>query len=231
MPNRHNCCFTHLSDEEIQKICSVYLEKSQAAVCEQFGITRYALLRIIKNAGVQRDRYGAQRNAMVSKGIKKTLRANPEIVSNRTQKHHVGAKRSLTSCEKMQKSAWARMQQQKNRFVSKIETKFGHHLSQKLGVVMQPQFRVDGKPFDFLCENQLLIEFDGPHHYNPDYFLWKKQLGGFEKQQERDRLRYEIAHRNGYRLLVIQQKQVNRRGELSDDTMHLIMKELGHESL
>jgi len=229
MPNKHNCCFTHLSKDEIQQICSAYLEKSQAAVCQQFGITRYALLRILENTGVKRDCYGAQRNAMVSQSIKRTLGANPEIVSERTQKHHVGAKRSLVSCEKMQKSAWARMQRQKNRFVSKIETNFGHHLSKKLGITMQPQFRIEGKPFDFLCENQLLIEFDGPHHYNPDYFLWRNQPDRFIKQQQRDRLRHEIAHRNGYRLLVIQQTQVDRHGKLSDDTMHLIMKEIGHE--
>lgn len=229
MPNRSDCCFTRLSQSEIEQILAAYQTQSQTNVCKQFNITKYALLRIIKNAGVVRSRYGSERNNLVSKGIKKTLLENPTIVIERVQKYHLGVKRSKTSRKKMQEAAWLRMQNNPTNFISKIETLFGSNLAKKFDVKMVPQFRVENKPFDFLCENKLLIEFDGPHHYDDTYFLWKGEPNKFKKQQQRDCLRQEIAHRNGYKLLVIQQKQVDRCGRLCDDSMHLIMKELGYQ--
>jgi len=227
MPSKYNCCFTELSSEEIQSICESYKDMSQAAVCIKHNITICALKRILKNNNICRSRYGKERNELLSRSIKKTLELNRVIVENRI-KLHLGAKRSLASRQKMREAAWKRISKQPKNFVSKMETKFGDFISKKLNLSIVPQFRVEGKPFDFLVDNQMLVEFDGPHHYVENYFLWKDRPNGFQKQQERDILREDIAFRNGYKLFVVRQSDVNKDAKLFNDLMHCIMGQLGH---
>lgn len=230
MPNKHQSCFLSLSDETIQEVLVAYKTKSKQFVCNQFHITIYALNRIVADAGISRERYGAERNAMVSNGIKAWTYRNPEKIAARSRAH-LGSTRSDESRKKMQKSAWMRMLKQKNQYVSKIETAFGDHLEKKFGVKIIRQFRVDGKPFDFLLENNLLVEFDGPHHYTPNYFLWNDRPDGYEKQQKRDLQRKAIASQNDYDLLVVRQDQVDKQGRPRGDLMHLLMSRMGYDCI
>jgi very-short-patch-repair endonuclease len=227
MSNKHNCCFTELSGEDKKYICESYKSMSQAAVCVKYNITKYALIKVVKDYGVYRTRYGNERNKLLSQSLKNTLQHNRHIVENRI-KIHLGSKRSLASKQKMRLAAWNRISKQPKNFVSKIETKFGYFISKKLNLSVVPQFRVEGKPFDFLVDNKMLVEFDGPHHYVENYFLWKDKPNGFQKQQERDVLRKDIAFRNGYKLFIVRQSDVNRDAKLFNDLMHCIMGQLGH---
>lgn len=114
--------------------------------------------------------------------------------------------------------------------MSKLETKVGEFIARKLGVTVTSQFRVGGKPFDFCIDGKLLLEFDGPHHYKSDYFLWKDNSVGFEKQQQRDVNRHALAKQNDFPLLVVRQTEVDRHGRLSGDTLHFIAASLGYEN-
>jgi very-short-patch-repair endonuclease len=227
MPSKHNCCFTALNQGAISAVLVAYRTKSQAAVCAEFGITRYALLRMLKIHGGKREKYGEERNALISEKHKQAHAIDPSIAARRAELHR-GFKRSAASRAKMQAAAWRRMELQKPRFVSGMEKQFGEFLNDKLGVSCVPQFRVGGKPFDFLLDGRVLLEFDGPHHYKPDYYLWKNRVGGYEKQQERDNLRHAIAEQNGYKLLVVRQDEVDKHGRMRGDGMHRLMHGLGY---
>lgn len=227
MPSKHNCCFTALDQGTISAVLAAYRTKSQAAVCAEFGITRYALLRMLNLHGGKREKYGEECNALISEKHKQAHANDPSIAEKRAEFHR-GSKRSPASKAKMQASAWRRMESQKPRFVSGMEKQFGQFLTDKLGVSCVPQFRVGGKPFDFLLDDRVLLEFDGPHHYKPDYYLWKNNVGGYEKQQERDNLRHTIAEQNGYKLLVVRQDEVDKRGRMRGDGMHRLMQGLGY---
>jgi very-short-patch-repair endonuclease len=228
MPSKHNCCFTALDEGTISAVLAAYKTKSQAEVCAEFGITRYALLRMLKIHGGKREKYGKECNALISEKHKQAHVNDPSIAAHRAEFHR-GSKRSVVSRAKMQASAWKRMESQKPRFVSGMEKQFGLFLTDKLGISCVPQFRVGGKPFDFLLDGRVLLEFDGPHHYKPDYYLWKHRAGGYEKQQERDKLRHNIATQHGYELLVVRQDEVNKRGHMRGDGMHQLMHKLGFE--
>jgi very-short-patch-repair endonuclease len=227
MSSKHNCCFTALEQSTIGAVLVAYKTRSQAAVCAEFGITRYALLRILKIHGGKREKYGEECNKLISEKHKQAHADDPSIAANRAEFHR-GTKRSDAAKAKMQASAWRRMESQKPRFVSGMEKQFGHFLVAKLGVSCVPQFRVGGKPFDFLVDGRVLLEFDGPHHYKPDYYLWKYRVGGYERQQERDKLRHELAEQNGYKLLVVRQDEVDKQGRMRGDGMHRLMQELGY---
>ena len=227
MPSEHNCCFTTLDQGTISAVLAAYKTKSQAAVCAEFGVTRYALLRMLKLHGGKREKYGEERNALISEKHKQAHANDPSVAARRAEFHR-GSKRSAESKAKMQTSAWRRMESQKPRFVSGMEKQFGQFLTDKLGVLCVPQFRVGGKPFDFLLDGRVLLEFDGPHHYKPDYYLWKYRVGGYEKQQERDKLRHDLAEQNGYKLIVVRQDAVDKQGRMRGDGMHRLMQELGY---
>lgn len=230
MPNKHRSCFLSLSKETIQEVLDAYKTTSKDSICKQFNITIYALNRIVSDAGATRERYGPERNSLVSVGVKAWCDRNPEKIEARS-KAHLGSTRSDEAKRKMQRAAWARMLKQKNRYVSKIEQAFGDHLERKLGLKITRQFRVNGKPFDFLVESNLLMEFDGPHHYTPNYFLWSGDVDGYEKQQKRDRQREVIAAQGGYDFMVVRQDQVDSQGRPRGDLMHSLMARMGYDCI
>lgn len=230
MANRYSSAYCGLSEEMKDDIVAFYLQpNSQSRTAEQFNIPLHSLKKLIAERNVTREKYGEVRNKMLASSIRQTLLSNPIIIERRIATH-TGAKRSDESKLRMQKAAWERMSRFPTRYVSKIETKFGEFLSRKLGVTVVPQHRIQGKPFDFLVDNKLLIEFDGPHHYDPDYFLWKNREGGFEKQQVRDANRFEIAQKAGIPIIVVTNKEVNKHGEMHSDLLHLIMYRLEYEN-
>ena len=230
MSNKYSSAYSKMSDNLKDDIVAFYLRpSSQESTTQHFNIPLHSLKKLITERNIIRAKYGDVRNEMVSSSIKKTLISNPDI-GNKRVALHMGAKRSDACKERMQKAAWERMSKFPTKYVSKIETKFGKFLSNKLGLDVVAQYRVQGKPFDFLVDNKLLIEFDGPHHYNPDYFLWKNKQDGFKKQQTRDIKRFEIAEKAGIPLIVITNKEVNKHGELHSNLLHLIMYHLGYEN-
>lgn len=230
MSNKYSSAYSELSEDVKDTIVDFYLApNSQARVASKFNIPLHSILKILRERNVMREKYGDTRNKMVSSSVKITLASNPEIVQQRTARH-TGAKRSLESKVRMQEAAWERLSKYPSRYVSKIETKFGEFLARKLGVTVVAQHRVHGKPFDFLIDGKLLVEFDGPHHYNPDYFLWKNNKDGFSKQQARDVKRFQIAAQANLPLMVITNKEVNKNGELNSDLLHAIMHHVGYNN-
>lgn len=230
MSNKYSSAYSELSEEVKDTIVDFYLTpNSQARVASEFNIPLHSILKILRERNVMREKYGDTRNKMVSSSIKSTLASHPEIVQQRIALH-TGAKRSLESRVRMQEAAWERLSKHPSRYVSKIETKFGEFLSKKLGVTVVAQYRVCGKPFDFLIDGKLLLEFDGPHHYNPDYFLWKNNKDGFSKQQGRDAKRFQLAEQANLPLMVITNEEVNKRGELNSDLLHAIMHNVGYNN-
>lgn len=229
LSNKHNNSLTGITEERIEQILSYYaLPKSQNETAKHFGITLHSLKKLIKDRGVARDRYSPERNLMLSQSIKATLNKKPEIVEARRQ-IHLGSKRSIEAKQRMRISAWKRMQAQDSRFVSKAETAFGEFLKNKLGLAVVPQYRVGLKPFDFLVDGKFLVEFDGPHHYDPNYHLCKIGRVNFAEQQLRDQRRAEIATKMGMKLIVVQQKDVDKKMRLTGDAMHKFLGDLGYE--
>lgn len=230
MSNKYSSAYSNLSEEVKDKIVGFYLApNSQARVASEFDIPLHSTIKVLRERNVIREKYGDTRNKMVSLSNKSTLASRPEIVQQRIAQH-TGSKRSLESRVRMQEAAWERLSKYPSRYVSKIETKFGEFLARKLGVTVVAQYRVQGKPFDFLIDNKLLLEFDGPHHYNPDYFLWKNNKDGFIKQQVRDVKRFQIAKQANMPLMVITNKEVNKHGELNSDLLHAIMHHVGYNN-
>lgn len=230
MSNKHKNSLTGITEERIEEILSYYaLPKSQNETVKYFGITLHSLKKLIKDRGVARDRYSSERNQMLSQSIKATLNRKPELVEARRQ-IHLGSKRSVETKQRMRISAWKRMQAPDSRFVSKAEMAFGEFLKNKLGLAVVPQYRVGLKPFDFLVDGNFLVEFDGPHHYDPNYHLCKIGRVNFEEQQIRDQHRAEIATKMGRKLIVVQQKDVDKKMRLKGDSMHAFMSSLGYES-
>jgi very-short-patch-repair endonuclease len=129
----------------------------------------------------------------------------------------------------MQKSAWKRMEKQSDSFISKAEKQFGEFIKTKLGLTVTNQYRSGLKPFDFLVEEKVLVEFDGPHHYDPDYYMCKSGKVDFQKQQERDKKREEIAKQLNMSLIVVEQRTLDKRMRLKGDAMHKFMGDLGYE--
>lgn len=229
MANKHSCDYIRLSDQNKAEIIAYYLTpKSKRKVTEKFGITVYSLNRILKEMSISREKYGDVRNRMVSQGIKECLQNHPEIVEARI-KLHTGSKRSAESKQKMREAAWNGLSKRKIKYISKIETNFGSFIARKFGLKLLAQYRVGNKPFDFLIEDhKILVEFDGPHHYNPDYYLWKDIPDGYQKQQFRDNLRHQIANDNGYKLIVVRQTDVNKNGELTGDMLMWFISQVGY---
>jgi very-short-patch-repair endonuclease len=222
-------CLEGISDDLAQSIVAFYFEpNSKAATAKQFKLTMHTMTRFLKETGIARGKYSPERNKLVSQGIKKMLHENPEIVEARV-KLHTGSKRSLESRKKMQESAWKRMEKQSDSFISKAEKKFGEFLKNKLGLTVTNQYRSGLKPFDFLVEEKVLVEFDGPHHYDPDYYMCKSGKVDFQKQQERDKKREEIAKQLNMPLIVVEQRTLDKRMRLKGDAMHKFMRDLGYE--
>lgn len=231
MANKYSSVYLQMSDQLKDDIVAYYLlPSSQSATAERFNIPLHSLKKLIIERNIVREKYGDVRNKMLSLSIRQHLASNPEILQRRIALH-TGSKRSDESKIKMQNAAWQRMHREPTRYVSKIETKFGSFLERKLGVSVVAQHRIQGKPFDFLVDGKLLIEFDGPHHYDPNYFLWKNKQDGFVKQQVRDAKRFEIAEKAGIPLVIITNKEVNKNGELHSDLLHLIMHHVGYENI
>lgn len=222
-------CLDGISDDMAQRVVAFYSEpNSQKQTAKQFGLTMHTLIRLLKELGISRGKYSPDRNKLVSRGIKKTLQEKPEIVAA-SVKRHTGSKRSLESRKKMQKSAWKRMEKQSDSFISKAEKQFGEFIKTKLGLTVINQYRSGLKPFDFLVEEKVLVEFDGPHHYDPDYYMCKSGKVDFQKQQERDKKREEIAKHLNMPLIVVEQRTLDKRMRLKGDAMHKFMGDLGYE--
>lgn len=229
LPNKYNNCILTLSDKDKDAIIEYYLKpNSQQATAIRFNISLHSLKNLISSRNVVREKYSKERNELVSRGIKETLNRNPSIVQARTIAN-TGAKRSDESKKRMQEAAWKRMERQKDRFVSAAENKFAEFLRNKLGLTVQQQYRAGLKPFDYLVDNKVLVEFDGPHHYDPNYYMCKCGKVNFEKQQERDNKRKDIAASLNMPLVVVQQKELNKKMELKGDAMHKFMFNLGYE--
>lgn len=221
-------CLNKLSEQLKNEIVYFYMEPhSQKETSKHFGLPLHTIVTLLKHKKTLRGKYSAERNKLVSYKIKETLKNNPSIIADRV-KLHTGAKRTIESRKKMQESAWKRMETQSNKYVSKAETKFGEYLKNKLGLKVVPQYRINLKPFDFLVEDKFLIEFDGPHHYLPDFYLYKNKKEDYKKQQERDSNRFDIAKKAGMKLIVVQQKDLTKNMELKGDFAYLLMKELGY---
>ncbi len=222
-------CLEGISDDLAQSIVAFYFEpNSKAATAKQFGLTMHTMTRFLKETGIARGKYSPERNKLVSQGIKKMLHENPEIVETRI-KLHTGSKRSAKSRKQMQESAWKRMANQTDRFISKTELQFGSFLKNKLGLKITHQYRSGLKPFDFLVGDKVLVEFDGPHHYDPNYYMCKSGKVDFKKQQLRDAKRVEIAEKLGMPLVIVEQRELDKRMRLKGDAMHKFMGGLGYE--
>jgi len=229
LSNKYKNSLTGIDEERIAEILSYYaLPRSQKETAHHFCITLHSLKRLLKTRGVARERYSVERNQILSQSIKAKLKSNPEIIEAR-RSIHLGSKRSTESKQRMRESAWKRMQKEDSRFVSKAESAFGEFLKNKFGLSVIPQYRVGLKPFDFLVDGKVLVEFDGPHHYDSNYHLCKTGKIDFEKQQVRDQHRKFIAHQLGIKLVIIQQKDVNKKMQLKGDAMHEFMANLGYE--
>ena len=229
MSNNPRNCLEGISDDMAQSIFAFYSEpNSQKQTAKHFGLTIHTLIRLFRAKGMFRGKYSPDRNKLVSRGIKKTLKKNPEIVAARV-KAHTGSKRSLESRKRMQEAAWKRMANQPDRFISKAELQFGSFLKNKLGLKVTHQYRSGLKPFDFLVEDKVLVEFDGPHHYDPDYYMCKSGKVDFDKQQLRDAKRVEIAKQLGMPLVIVEQRELDKRMRLKGDAMHKFMGGLGYE--
>ena len=229
LSNKYKNSLTGISKERIAQILSYYaLPKSQKETARYFCITLHSLQKLIRTKKLARGKYSEERNKMLSQSIKATLRSNPEIIEVR-RNIHLGSKRSSESKQRMRESAWKRMQKEDSRFVSKAEIAFGEFLKNKLGLSVIPQYRVGLKPFDFLVDGKVLVEFDGPHHYDPNYHLCKVGKIDFAKQQTRDQHREVIASQLGMKLVVVQQKDVDKNMKLRGDAMHRFMSDIGYE--
>ena len=223
-------CLEGISDDLTQRIVAFYSEpNSKAATAKHFGLTMHTMTRFLKETGVARKKYSPERNQLVSRGVKKTLQENPEIVEARV-KLHTGSKRSAESRKRMQESAWKRMANQTDRFVSKAELQFGEFLRNKLGLRVQHQYRSGLKPFDFLVDGRVLVEFDGPHHYDPNYYMCQSGQVDFDQQQKRDAKREQIAKQLGMKLVVVKQKELDKKMRLKGDALHKFMGDLGYEA-
>jgi len=230
LSNKYKNSLTGSSEERIAEILSYYaLPKSQKETASHFCIKLHSLKKLLKARGVARERYSVERNQILSQSIKVKLKSNPEIIEAR-RNIHLGSKRSPESKQRMRESAWKRMDREDSRFVSKAEIAFGEFLKNKLGLSVIPQYRVGLKPFDFLVDGKVIVEFDGPHHYDPNYHLCKTGKVDFCKQQARDRHREVIASQLGMKLVVVQQKDVDKNMKLRGDAMHKFMSELGYEA-
>jgi very-short-patch-repair endonuclease len=231
MANKYSSEYVKLSEQTKSDIIAYYLTpNSKSNVTSKFSITIYSLNRILKENNINRERYGDIRNRMVSNSIKECLLQKPEIVQARVD-FHKGRKRSEESKQRMREAAWNSLLTRKTNYISKIETAFGEYVEMKLGFKLVSQYRVGGKPFDFRIEDHnVLIEFDGPHHYNPDYYIWKDNPEGYVKQQFRDKLRHDIAEKHGFKLIVIKQPEVNRYGQPKGDLLIKLMNDIGYEA-
>jgi very-short-patch-repair endonuclease len=229
LSNKYKNSLTGISEERIAEILSYYaLPKSQKETASHFCIKLHSLKRLLKTRGVARERYSVERNQILSQSIKATLKNKPEIIEAR-KSLHLGSKRSNESKQRMREAAWKRMHKEETRFVSKSEIAFGKFLKNKFGLSVISQYRAGLKPFDFLVDDKVLVEFDGPHHYDPNFHLCKTGKINFEKQQIRDQHRKFIAHQLGMKLVIIQQKEVDKKMQLKGDAMHEFMANLGYE--
>lgn len=223
-------CLEGISDNIAKSIVVFYSEpNSQKKTAKHFGLTMHTLIRFLKERNIARGKYSSERNQLVSRGIKKTLQENPKIVEARV-KLHTGSKRSAESRKRMQESAWKRMANQTNRFVSKAELQFGEFLRNKFGLHVQHQYRSGLKPFDFLVDGRVLVEFDGPHHYDPNYYMCQSGQVDFDQQQKRDAKREQIAKQLGMKLVVVKQKELDKKMRLKGDALHKFMGDLGYEA-
>lgn len=222
-------CLESIDGELEARIIRFYREpNSQRTTAKHFGLTLHTIIRLLKKLGIARGKYSQERNKLVSRNIKKTLQEHPEIVQSRVNLH-LGSKRSEESKKRMRESAWKRMQNQSDCFVSLAEKQFGNFLQNKLGLSVIPQYRVGLKPFDFLVDKTTLVEFDGPHHYDPDYYMCKSGKVNFQLQVIRDNKRKEIAQQSGMPLIIVQQRELDKKMRLKGDAMHKFMSDLGYE--
>lgn len=78
---------------------------------------------------------------------------------------------------------------------SNAEIEFGNILKYYFGKDVKTQIKVENKIYDFMINNILLVEFDGEY--------WHSLL----KNIENDKLKDEIAIRNGYKIFRVKEKK------------------------
>ncbi|MFW6122446.1 MAG: hypothetical protein ACOC80_16315 [Petrotogales bacterium] len=102
------------------------------------------------------------------------------------------------------------------RSISKASNDFLNEISEKLSLQLEPEFYVKGFFCDALIKNtNLIIEFFGDmYHCNPENFDDPKQYCSWinrtvEEQWKRDEKRTAALLRNGYRVIIVWEKDWN----------------------
>jgi very-short-patch-repair endonuclease len=104
--------------------------------------------------------------------------------------------------------------------ISKGEKAISIHLEQR-NIRFQPQKRFSGCRYKHLLSydfyvpsHDLLIEYDGEQHFNPDIYFSK--LGNYEKTVRRDIIKLKFALVNGFTVLRISYKEFKYISEILD---------------
>lgn len=96
--------------------------------------------------------------------------------------------------------------------ISKIEVIFGDFLK-KLGLEIEPQFRIGYKFFDFkIKDKNIILEFDGDfYHRNPETQGHYPANAMQRKNMKNDKYKTALAEGNGFRLLRIWENDFNTK--------------------
>lgn len=102
---------------------------------------------------------------------------------------------------------------------SGVETVFEELMGQT-GLVLFPQYHLDGKFFDFwIEETNILIEVDGDfYHCNPNSRHKIPLYDVQRKNIENDKVKLEVAERNGYRLIRFWESDIINNPQLVIET-------------
>jgi len=78
---------------------------------------------------------------------------------------------------------------------SKPEIEFLHVLKFFFGKDLKSQFKLEGKIYDFILNDSLLIEFDGDYWHS------------LEKNIKNDKIKDQIALKNGYKIFRVKESK------------------------
>lgn len=203
--------YTH-SEETKAKIGAKHRGKKRTP--EEIDKWRASYAEFLKENGS--PMLGKDRGDAFRKRMSEVARArDPELIRTKVEQMWAARRGQKLTDEQRERYSEARlkyMQENPDKLVTKLfdtkpEREFSAEL-EKRGIVHERNVQVGGRVYDFRLEGMILIEIDGPYHWNYKMYGNKdmpdeERMALFEEAKKRDLYKNELAVKHNYRLYRI----------------------------
>lgn len=195
------------TEERDKLICSLYQDYGRASICKILKVSRDTVKRVLSKNNIKL-RTGANIdieliNRMYSSGMTLPTIANKLNIEQELIQHHIIPEEQEKSKKISHKRQYTR---------SCLEKKVATILN-NADINLETQFRLDGYEYDFRIKGtNILLEIHGSHWHSKRF------------KAEKDLLKQQLAHKHGYKLLIVWDFMVSKPNFILNKVKYAINK-------